>query len=177
MAVSGQTYWTECGRASKSTRGSGCDAVDVFLAMAAVGRGGRASNKAEQWRDEQAAVHAVKKAAQAELKGRGAERHQGTQAASNLSSQSSLSAFHRGSGATDGTCLGCGRDRQQGWGSMAVLGATGRARPMAAPAGTRKKKGGRGRLQARNAQREGQRGRGLIRESNEQGEGREWYGI
>jgi hypothetical protein len=78
MAVSGQTYWTECGRASKSTRGRGCDAVDAFLAMAAVGRGCRASKKAERWRDEQAAVHAVKKAAHSRAKrprSRKAPRH------------------------------------------------------------------------------------------------------
>jgi hypothetical protein len=33
-----------------------------------------------------------------------------------------LSAFHRGSGATYGTCLGSGRDRQQGWGLYRCIG-------------------------------------------------------
>jgi hypothetical protein len=52
--------------------------VGAFFAMAAVGGGCRASKKAERWRDEQAAVHVVKKAAQRRAKrprSRKAPRH------------------------------------------------------------------------------------------------------
>ena len=61
MARLGQTYWTECGRASKSTCGNGGDGVGAFFPMAAIGGGCRARERARRWRDEQAGVHVVKR--------------------------------------------------------------------------------------------------------------------